>query len=448
MIHGLSNNLLFTAGPGVSAISGTTKLVTHSGGPEGVLLKKVGSIQDAVNCGGIYLYNGERSVMYVGDSLKKVISKSKLGKVAAWTALNGVTTTACKLVTMAHWDHILTWKSGLNVVGSVSTPSGQLSPRIAEKDFFPFSGDVYALGVVCSATDGMWQSRSIDLFPGDIYGTGMPAVTYESIGYMSTEIALPDTFDTFMTRVYNTAMSAVPAGAQQYYADTFKLTIDACSFKQVRPTVAVCSYWKGQAEWDGATFGPLRSSFPQVGGPSGWGAGLAGGRWPTGTQKGGEGSYNSTATKEGHIEYVFVPGFYYAGCDDMPWLVHQDVLCTQAKNLKPPSGAVAGLKVGELADLHSLERSLVRGIRRATLPSSHTDLVDFVLHPLDESFVPYAASYDTADVVQVEVQSRSSQPVTPSNAISIFDKGSLKNMVSRFSELWDEAALTRARASS
>lgn len=458
MNFGLANPLLFTPSVKQTAIAGRTRLVTVQGAPEGLLLKQVTSIQDAVACGGLMLYDETNEHCYVltGNLLLSALKDRTLGDVLVMASAP----TALKITPVVKWSY-----------GTVFTQlgGGMLDMRkpglLIEtgtpvvKKYFPVGSSLHVYGVVVSSTDGMIISHPMD---DDLGSFGLPASCYDpilpiaAIGFISTEVPINDSFAAYFNKVLPTALAAIPDDLKRYYQDTYVATMDAAAYHSDKPTVAVTTFWKNGALWSGEvasardviTSNPdFLDSFRLTQYVS---AELNLRLYSTSISTGGYDQYSQPDTntnRPGQVRIDLRPGSYHPAISKFPMLGFRAAFAVKARDLTIPSGVVGGLKAGVLKDLHVLKRSLVDGLLFADVDSPFANLGELV----NDTYTDFGAPELVTSTIfttpaSALADARPISQVVDARPLCVFSRGTLPALLENFSRAWDAAAEARAGA--
>lgn len=469
MFAGLLNTLTYAGTIGVNPIPGTASLVTVVGGPEGILLKRVANLQEAINCGGLLLRNStsQQWMFYVGNTLTKVISSDSLGKVLTWP--NVVRDSAheqidLSLVEAWRGGHIDQQKDGTEF-DDWTCPGYEFKAKMIAAPFFATDVALQAFGVVCSASDGSGVSHPASLDHGT-FGDTLPAYVGEGMGYMSTEVPLNETFKSFFERIKPAQVAKIPDNLKEHYTATYEEVMAATSYKELRPTTAVCTYWKSSALWSGAVFSPLDVTAPMGSHAHGDGIRVLDySAWNTLLQVNSKREFmGPSATSPGYDRYQHPqtridfaakhrydvrPGEVDNAVTGLADLTYQTRYCAKVRDMVPGVGKVAGLNVGLLRDLHVLKRSKVDEQRFALEPANYASIGALV----NDSVVQFNGSldlstFDTASPTLIQAALTALPQIVSSESTSIFSRGTLPYMIERFSNAWDEAAMAHAKANS
>lgn len=458
-MYGLSNVINFANPARQKLIGSAATLVTIDGGPEGVLLKRITSMQEALSCGGLLLYNAANGdwLMYTGATLARVLADSQLGKVPrwGWAAPYADESGLCRIDRLVGaWRPARRYVTNSTSYRENKNFGGVVKKSIILEDYFASGAVIIGLGVVASTTDGFGQKTARTHIPSPAIEAELPLGTPYAMAYMSTEIPLTCTFAEFFATVKTEAMRRVPDNLKEYYEATYAETLSACAFKDLKPTTAVCTYWKNGALWSGAldkprtvvmstangyptddsvlirngTPAPLRPAASQVEGVQG-----QAGTYPI--------------TVDGRMVLDTLPGAYHLANSGLPLMTGDTMFSTLDKVLIPPTGKIGDLNAGLLRDMHVLKRSLVDGLKFQEDAASHASLAELMTEPVTEfnptTSIPLAL---TTDAVNVENFITDTKFAVSHKARSIFARGTLAPMVEAFSDSWDDAAQAYAKA--
>lgn len=457
MNFGLANPLVFTPSVRQAAVAGMTRLVTVQGAPEGLLFKQVTSIQDAVACGGIMLYDevDAHYIVLTGNSMLSAIKDGTLGDVLAMASAP----TALKITPVDKWRYGRVFTQLGGGIKDMRKPGLLIETGTpVVKKFFKVSRQLHVYGVVVSSTDGMIISHPAD---DDLGVFGLPAACYgvvepiAAIGFITTEVPINEPFAAYFNRVLPKALEAIPADLQAYYTATYVATMDAAAYKADHPTVAVTTYWKNGLLWSGevasardvvisaeAFFESFRST--QYVSPE-----LNLRLYASDVTSANYNVYSSPDVNEvrpGKCRIDLRPGSYHPSVSKYPMLGFRSALSTKERDLTVPSGEVGGLKAGVLKDLHVLKRSLIDKVLFADVVSPFANLGELV----NDTYTDFGAP----EIVTSTIFSTPASALADARPISravdarplcIFSRGTLPALLESFSRAWDEAAKANAQ---
>lgn len=458
MNFGLANPLVFTPSVKQTTIPGTTRLVTVLGAPEGLLFKQVTSIQDAVACGGIMLYNEVDShyLVLTGNSLLSALKDGTLGDVLVMADAP----TALKITPVDKWKYGRVFTQLGGGMKDMRKPGLLIETGTpVVKKFFAVGSQLHVYGVVVSSTDGVIISHPYD----DDLGTfGLPAPCYSTIepiaaiGFITTEVPLNEPFAAYFNRVLPKALEIIPAGLREYYKATYVATMDAAIYRADHPTVAVTTYWKNSALWSGEVasardvvisvesfFEGFRSS--QYVSPE-----LNLRLYASEVTTGGYNVYitpDSNEVRPGKCRIDLRPGSYHPTVSKYPMLGFRAAFATKDRDLTVPSGEVGGLKVGVLKDLHVLKRSLVDELLFADVVSPFANLGELV----NDTYTDFGAPELVTSTIfttpaSALADARPISQAVDARPLCIFSRGTLPALLENFSRAWDAAAEAAAES--
>lgn len=444
-MYGLNSTFVAATPQHLNLIDGFTTLGVTSYSPEGVLLKSVADLQEGIACGGIMLANhltGEY-VIYVGETLREVLSRSQLGQIRSWALSNGAQSAFTLTTKEGTGSHDFVEGLVLNPPQKQDdyTPSGYLQKRLPITHFFSAGSSLLLFGVVCSATEGMLVSHVRDLLPTGAINAYIPTNEQtEPLGYMATIVDLPFTLSEFMRRVADAAIGQVPSSLRSYYQSTLEAALAAHPDRDTKLNFAVSSFWRSGVLESGSLYGPRRSTFERSM-ASILGTGLVGG-WPAAVTSGsaaGNGPYVRTSTS-GWIERRSLPGAFSPG-SRIPYLVEDQEYCNRLKTLVAPTGVAGGLQCGVIRDFHVLHRSLALGQRFASTSSPFSTLNDLV----QDSVVPhapeaFAASGPATSGPGIIASVQDHEPER-----TMYSVGNAQPLLESFLATWDGLALEAAK---
>lgn len=444
------SGLSWSSTSGQTVLTGTTNCVTLADQPQGVLLRRVGNISEALSVGGLYLYEeGDPSNWWfaVGLTLVDFLDRKKIGKVES----RGVSGVVWQMI-----RRVRDFGSKPYSTGNNATIGGDLHPVYGEADQFA-GKNVVALGLVSGATEGRGRSTA----PGG----------YVAVSYMSTLVPMNGTFAQFISSpaVKARALELVPNDLKGYYDRTFADTLDAYAGKNKKPSLAVTTFWNGQNEV-GVPIAEPRQVYVLGAYPRSLDNNIY---WPEGISglnaNGGfdgtvgsatlawnlEGSSFSgspineseqVSPKVREMELIGRPHLWPAGWQG-PVIIAPGATTTFGDK---QVGEVGGMKVGYLRDFHVLKRSLVDGMRYALDDSSEGDLPAMINKtfgdPFDASRVPTTSAAGQEATLENQLNDILVADVGRNRIMQ--QRGSLPEEIERFNDAWDAAAKALAKAES
>lgn len=443
---GLSVSLDFAATTAQQVISGQAKLVTVASAPEGILLKRVSSFAEAIDAGGLYMYQLDdptRWMFVVGTSLEETIVRSELGKVTGPSEDLGSSSITLDRRYEGVWlrDYEPAQPPGGAHAADYKIVyfGGNVYPKLVAYNYF--TGPVGALAVVTGASCGYGTSKG----SGHRYlfdGGALPAVGGQS--YMATIIPMNVKFSQFMRNIRQIALGRVPENLKEYYIDSFEDALATYGDADHRPTMAVSTHWIGAGLANGRMIEPRRYTVSgAISSP--YLAGFTAESSPTGY-------YGSNATYADFSEttkyrVMLRPGYIGGGSLEHRPYLDDDYVYGTAKEVPPATGKIEGVDVGLLRDSHVMYRSLVTGERYATLESVDDSFANFMVRTIDEW------DYDTMSAAPIETGNSSAAEIeaTAHNLEgdvprTVTQLGTLPNQISRFSRHWDAKAQALAKS--
>lgn len=445
-LPGLSAAVDFARASTLQRRGGATSLLTIPGGPEGVLLKAVASINEAIACGGLMLYQptSGRWLVYVGESLLSALRHGTIGRVAAFTGYgpNAASRDGSVIFTpdrglcptTTYWGFI----SGKeNVLGTRRFGGGgYLSPLLKAINYFS-AGEIIPVGVVCRATAGYIANRTEYASLRDLDGD-IAASTRAAVGWMETTISLPDSFEAFARRVRATALSLVPGDVVQYYEETFEQALALCEFRALRPSIGASTHWRA-----GNLSEPMEYDrrVVQLGGPSTYAkAGYTAEMRSIAIAQADSnpvGSYSRAEPRNG-AAVLYQPPFAAIAPGLAPTLYDDTDFVVKKGTKSSLMGVVGGVRVGEMRDFHTVARAL-DGARYADdgMPGAPlSDVVTTALTPND----PRLTGKDWTAVIG-DAQDKPAFPeIGTSSSINTATPGTLVPWLEAFSDRWDRLA--------
>lgn len=471
-------NVVWSDTSNSTPVPGHPLLFTRTEAPQGLLLRKVSGIQEAISVGGLFLCdvgNPSKWAFWVGDTLTTALGSSTLGKYPKPDASSP--------------DPIYdlrprrTWEGAL--LGYMNDPDanlwvlsmerryygGDLYQRFELANYFGSTATVAAYGIVTAADEGQGYSNAGP----------------NTRSYVATKVLMNVPFSKYMTDVKASQLALVPSDLRQYYDDVFTSTLAAFPGSPKKPTVAITTVWAGNVEVAPAAFTPVKHQpayssagtpmtfLNTAGHPNVW-------QIATGIRNPASLGYSQDAVYAGDTN---IPNHIGNGVSAWSEFVYTDVNSPQrgrspttsaayrlmtrvgfsasqhgsykgivftggthpSTNLGLQTGTVSGLNVGYLRDCQLLARSLVGGSRYALDTPNHANLADLVNSTLDDqvfvvgaepTFEAEAAAEQAALVVQNE--DVGSAPMN--------QRGTLPYYITEFNRLWDENAKALAKSQS
>lgn len=445
-------SLSFTSTAGQSVLNGAVNCVLLASQPDGMLLRRVQSLNEAISLGGLFLYDSTDAGKWwfaCGHTLLDAIRRKVIGKVESMSQDGKNYLLVRRQRDFSHQSFVDYGSPS----GERITLGGDLHTVHGYEDMFE-GRDVIALGVVTGATEGRGRSYAPN--------------GWSPFSYLATLVPMNVTFEQFITKkeVYEKAIELVPNDLKGFYVDTFASTLATFAQKTAKPSIAVTTFWRGTEEvglpksvdvaWTTLPGGICPSadgaSSPDILDPSiVYGSNITSGYNGTvgtrelgwrleGTQFLGSPVGGLTSAKFTNKSRVGYPQMRQSG-----WV--GPVLLGDASRLsygEKQVGEIEGMKVGYFRDFHVMKRALVDGQRYAEDSSSFTSLAAMVNstfgEPLDTSRVPSVGTVEqlenllsdfaTADIGQHRIMQQ---------------RGSLPDTIEKFNDNWDQAAMTRAK---
>lgn len=449
---GLPNQTSWTSTTGFTAVSGTQRLFTNPAGPAGVLYKRVSNLGEALECGGLFLYDLNapgRWLFLVGRSLVKDIQARQIGTVAS------LKTYWANLRRIREWDgHLYGYQEQTQTV-SVDRVAvgGVLMPSVEATAYFDAGRSVGLMGIVTGATDGRGQSHSVS----SGFGAG-------ATSYMSSHVPMSVPLAKFLRDTKMVTVEAAPESVRGIYLETFEAALAAVNAEKKHPTLSVTTVWDGVEE-----IGIPRIKMMKLFAEGAAGTPFTGTPFPTqptltyddslapptssGTIANGWGPpYAPDAVPVVHSTLIF-PGYTGAqGSEYDDYILSGTLVSKPGVEIMPKqTGTVENLNVGYLRDHHVLGRSLVGGLRYATEPPSHEKLAALVIESMDQISGDTARPDRTGPVLAKEddasrvlASSGAARGASFFSKAPAFQQGTLIEELYAFSSTWDRFAENRA----
>lgn len=402
MFYGLTNPITFST-MSLTPVGNTVNLFRGgSHAPEGVLLKRITCIEDAIDAGGLLLINKTnpntsmaKFVFYAGETLKAALRNDLIGKVAArGPSQFSITAGDIRHRNRVHYKYDDTdmyqfqmWREGFAV-----------RPIISYENAFANGTDtIDAWGIVTAATRG----AGVDGFK--LFGrsnAGWAYQTADNYGFMATDTAMSVSMTQFLMTEKAHILGSVDPDFRSYYTHVYD---QIAANRPVKPAISATTVWKNS----------VLSPLPVVTGGTMYGApnllpgyytdqapvtGFAGTEAASpinytygidGARGGGYKAYSPLPGEESragpgtnftvHSRFVLSPalGRYHSSAPLLPALV-ADFTDIIASTSTPSQGSIGAYNVGLLRDAHVFGRSLVDGLRFATGYSVHTNLAELI----------------------------------------------------------------------
>lgn len=449
---GLSNAISWSTTVGLTRVSGAQRLFTCNTGPQGVLYKRVANIGEAMQCGGLFLFDigsPDKWLFLVGRTLVRDIKERRVGKVAT------LSQSWANLIRIREWDgHMYGYQEQTQAVSlDRVTVGGVIMPTFDLMDYFASDRDLGAFGIVTGATDGRGQSHSVH----SGFGPG-------ATSYMSSHVPMTVPLAKFLVDTKEVTIGAAPDVVKQVYRDTFDAAVEAVGAATIYPTIAVTTVWDGTEEIGiprvelRKQFAPGVTSSPFAGTPFTIAPTLTyddplAPPTSSGTVANGYGApYAPDAVPVVHatVLYPGYPGMSGSGYDD--YVMSGTLVSKPGVNIRAKqTGTVERLNVGYIRDHHVLARSLVGGNRYATEPASHEKLANLVIESMDlisgdtarpDRTDPVLAKAD--DASRVLASSGAARSGSLFARAPAFQQGTLIEELYKFSSTWDRFAENEA----
>lgn len=443
---GLASTLDFEHTTGQTLVSGQTRLVTKTAlqAPEGLLLKRVASFQEAVDAGGLFLYsktNPTRWMFVIGKTLHRVLAANKLGIVSAFKRPVGDVAFKYKPVPKYAGYGVARDSFGNDAMYQTD-PGGDFEIILSDMAYFGQSA-VGALGIATGAEDGFGVSNAMSSGLSAVNGSLPSAAPAVGIGFAASIIPMNAPFSTFMRKARPALVAAAPSDIRKYYERTFEAVLAAYAEKDSKPTISVHTHWLGASITTPFMPKPkVVDTAVTVNGVYFWAqstnTSYAGRK--TGSIAGGDAGSAGAYTQRSSQKYRFIvrPGFYGATVTTHPlmedWWDH-----SEKTQMSSPTGTVGALKVGVLRDGQLLKRSLVDLQLYASQPSSHADLAQLVNETID-SFEFDQGDLPTGATLAEAIQQSDLLMSLESTTGNIYQLGTLPVHITKFNTAWDQAA--------
>lgn len=388
---GLPNTLNWA--PTVTKLPGSTRLVYgQSRQPEGVLLKVVPSLEDALDAGGIFLRNAAGKWMFaIGDTLRDIIAAGKLGQFS--TNVDNIYQTEIekRLAQTVEWSTI---RSPSTEYWSDTYAGVYAKGSTGYRSFFDAGDVLEVLAVVTSANRGLGYSVGSAIRPPNV---STPVGT-DAFSFMATDTPMSSTMTQFLMSTKSATLAGIQSDFRGYYAAVFDAV---AANRTTKPKLAAVTAWRngllcGTPVLEekgvfrsrdevynalvptGITAATYYSSNPvpilRIGGDSTHAPG--GAYTPVQITSGSHTGTNGPAAID--IQLMVQPrlGFYLPGTPAMPCLMTQygDVYTFAPE----PAGDIGRYQVGRLRDAQLLGRSLVDGQLFGTQVANYTDIARYV----------------------------------------------------------------------
>lgn len=440
---GLNADPIFVPPAGVNTYAGFNNLISFVGQPEGLLLRRITAVKDALDFGGIILVQGTSWIFYVGKTLVEALAQNKLGMYS--DVASGQVINFTRVESMDGFTQ--------DATGAQSTTKGGRSMTTwEERPFFnPVTGPIYAYGVVTSATEGY----GYDSAPASTMWSGNAGVhsvnqPMSGTSYVSTVCPMDTTFEAFMSTVLTRALSLVPSNVRQYYVTTYDAAMASFPGRLVKPSIGVNTHWSGiniattRGRFKHANVGaPQVMPANEASMPTVWSATS---QLPAGTVYP---VYNYTpvyfrGNRCGHFPFRS-PGLLFP---PMGAAADGNSCFTLVNTVGFGAGTLGGLQIGMIRDAQVLLRSVMLGNRYAEAPAGFSNLAEYVMSQTDttgttvsRSFNPEQLKGNNAAIIAA---------VSGENAWgqqnSVFARGNISTLLDAFDSHWNEKALQAASA--
>lgn len=471
-------DLKWNSDSGTTRVAGYEELRIAPEGPEGLLLRRVAGINEALACGGIYLHDvaDPRKWWFAcGNTLREMLYYSQFGTKAV-------------IAPEASRPYDLVARRGWEGYYSYAQPTVATPPRYRVGNQNVFSGgDVYARYVLAQYFGSNAEVAAFAVVTGADAGWGHAhAGSGVTHSFMSTSVPMNAPFSSYLQAIRASQLEAVPSSLRGYYEQAFDMAISDYPSINLRPTVAITTVWAGVTEVAPTRWKPLVYE-GTMGAPSPWngnpphlpyfGYFSTGFRDPDTLQYPRDAIYREERvapdplwkwefgnhTEEWSLEHRRVAKarmMTRPGHCGSPKGQHKGVVLSAhshpSESMGLQVGEVSGLKVGLLRDGHLLGRSLIGGTRYADEDANHSNLAELVVSTLDQerdvSEGPYSnhnkSEVGDGDEAAVLAASDAVLLNGATGERSIYQMGTLPSELEKFSRYWDQLAKQVARNAS
>lgn len=444
---GIDSDVDFADTTGQTLVAGQTRLVTKSDAPEGLLFKRISNFQEAVDCGGLFLYSKTTPAKWmfiVGTTLHRVLKDNKLGIVSTIARTADDVLFKYKPVGKYAGNELGKDNSGVEQ-GYKTDRGGDFEIILTDVHYFG-KDDVGALGVATGAEEGFGISQARSVGFNVVNGSLPNNKASTGIGYVASIIPMNAPFSTFMTKVKPALLAEVPSAIRSYYERTFNQVLAAYSGKDSKPTISINTHWVGGSIATPNMPKPiLKDTAVAINGISFWAqsthaASYKG--WESVSFSGKALSNATTFDLKSTQKYRFICRAGFRGANETTHPLMEDHwACSEKVPLSSPTGLVGQLKVGVLRDGQLLKRSLVDKVLYADTPSSHADLAALVNETLDVFEFDQGALKTDATLSEATAEADLLLgPDTTGATGNIYQVGTLPLHITAFSNAWDAAA--------
>jgi hypothetical protein len=399
-------------------------LYTSSVGPEGLLLKDIASLDEALACGGLLLVNPSGDwLFYCGDTLKQVVANNKVGQVAVQLAIE-------KSVTVHNAMGYRMYEETRDANGLRQSYMyrgsrfGHYNRQVDFNTYFP-PGNVMAVGIVTSATKGHGANVNYSRWYKNSAGVQITNPNIMPISFMSTETDLSVPLSQFLVKAKPGYMATIPSEA----APTVGPIYDAeAAIRSSKPPVRAVTCWSGRTLSTGfpvvRPFGIVKSAATSMsywallmactgnttdipgyssliasvslgsGGSIGSGSSW---QWNSDTEGGAQGAVNiSTFDASNKLFHYFsvetvlgktVPGHEYLPC------ISPTPECTYY-NANSVLGSIGSYTGGALRDGHVLGRRLIDGLSFADSADNYASMEEYISASLPTAYPAWSKLYE------------------------------------------------------
>lgn len=425
----------FTPNNRAPAIANRTALRTFPEGPEGLLYKTISSFREAAALGGLLIYSSRTSnrwMIMVGKTLNKSLSTNRLGKYAGFVPGSRF----LKFVRRPSYD-------GININNNVTEFGGDLYPQYTDMNYFAADDDLVYVGIVTSADDGYGHGAIFDSLSYAPLLNGTLGNCSIGLTYLSTTLPMTTPFQNYLKTTKVAALALVPDSVRGFYEKSFDGAVSTFTGKDARATIVVPSLWRGTVAINTYHARPKRIVQSLGGGGWGFSAATVIGSPPL-TSAGVNGPWTGWSVRT-HIKAGYCG---IAGGTDRPFMGIYDGLGNDDfQSGLAVQGKIGPLRAGLIKDGHALERSVGRGILYDTAPDTMTTLDMLVNNQLDKfndgTRDPATFASTTVDLAEVELNLAAGGGEV---LRSVFDQGTLTQLLGSFSTHWDGLAKAAAKA--
>lgn len=467
-MFGITNTLEFSTDVRFVTIAGTTRLCrADTVGPQGVLYKRITSLQDAVDCGGLLLINpAGRWIFYCGDTLRAALGASLIGKTVSNPSGRTNIEINKSLETVSKYSGNPSYSDG---TGRMTVIKSGISVDVVKDyvDYFAANDVVNCFGIVTAATRGHGVSHGVEW-----YRSALRAA--DGYAFMATDTAMNVTLQRYLADAKTAIISGLRSEVRGYYAAVYD---SVAALDLSKPCISAVTCWLngdlapapivGNTEYLATNDTTWNNFQPPTATPWGstpgtypnWaavGAAATLTRQYSGNIPGinvGSNMYftwipdpgNTSADGEHKVLIAASLGLHESETPLLPCVTK--MLGDTITGLAPsPVGSIGTYQVGVLRDAHVFGRSLIDGVRYANGANGFANLAAFV----NSTF----GTIRPAGVIRPEAITSDAAALTympnpeyiDSLAANAFSAGQLPLALERFNARLDDAAKTYADA--